>query len=145
MFRQPFSWRDVDKLRRDMDKLFESSLPRWQRQKSATFPAINVFTNNEEGILVTAELPGVDPDDLNISVTGDTLALSGSRQAEDLPESAQYHRQERGFGEFNRTFQLPYSVNKEHVEASLQNGVLRVMLPRAEAEKPKQIVVQVSQ
>ena len=144
MFRQPFSWRDMDRLRRDMDKFFESSIPRWQRQRTTGFPAINVYTQKDEGILVTAELPGVHPDDLNISVTADTLTLTGSRQAEEMSDSYQYHRRERGVGEFNRTFQLPYTVNKEQVEASFQNGVLRISLPRAEAEKPKQISVQAS-
>jgi len=144
MFRQPISWRDMSRLRRDMDKLFESSLPRWQRQRATSYPAINVYTNEEEGILVTAELPGINPNDLNISVTADTLTLTGSRQAEEMPESYQYHRRERGFGEFNRTFQLPYTVNKDYVEATFQNGVLRITLPRAEAEKPKQIAVQAS-
>ena len=145
MFRQPFGWREMDRLRRDMDKLFESSLPRWQRQRTASFPAINMYTNSEEGVVVTAELPGVSSEELNISVTGDTLTISGSRQREELPESVHFHRQERGFGEFNRTFQLPYSINKANVEAAMQNGVLHITLPRAEAEKPKQITVQVSQ
>ena len=143
MFRQPISWKDIDRLHRDMDKLFESTLPRWQRQKSANFPAINVYTNKEEGILLMAELPGVNPNDLNISVTGDTLTITGSRLAEKMPDSVQYHRQERGFGEFHRTFQLPYSVNKNDVAATVQNGILRVTLPRAEAEKPRQIPVAV--
>lgn len=144
MFRQSISWRDMDQLRRDMDRLFESSSPRWQRQRTATYPAINMYTNKDEGVLVTAELPGINPDDLNISVTGDALTLSGSRQPEEMPESDQYHRRERGFGEFNRTVQLPYSINKEKVEANMQNGVLSITLPRAEAEKPRQISIQAS-
>lgn len=141
MFRQPFTWRDMDRLHRDMDKLFESSLPRWQRQKSASFPAINVYTNKDEGILVMAELPGVNSRDLNISVTGDTLTITGSRLEEEMPDTVQHHRQERGFGEFHRTFQLPYSVNKDNVEATMHNGILQVTLPRAEAERPKQISI----
>lgn len=142
MFRQAVSWREMDRLRRDMDKLFESTLPRRQRQRTVSFPAINVYSREDEGMLITAELPGVNPDDFNISVTADTITLSGYRQPEERSESAQYHRRERGYGEFNRTFQLPFSVNKEHVEATVQNGVLQVALPRAEAEKPKQITVQ---
>jgi HSP20 family protein len=134
----------MDRLRREMDKLFDTALPRGQRPRTAPFPAINVYTNKDEGILVTAELPGVSPDELAISVTGDTLTLSGSRQPEALPETAQYHRRERGFGTFNRTFQLPYSINKEKVGATMQHGVLHITLPRAEAEKPRQITVRVS-
>ena len=144
MFRQSLGWREMDQLRRDMDKLFENSLPAWQRKRSATFPTVNIYSNKDEGVLVTAELPGINPDDLNITVTGDTLTLSGSRQPEEMPESEQYHRRERGYGEFNRSFQLPYSINKENVEANMDNGILSVTLPRAEAEKPRQISVQAS-
>ncbi len=144
MFRQSLSWREMDQLRRDMDKLFENSFPTWQRQRTSAFPTVNVYTNKDEGVLVTAELPGINPDDLNITVTGDTLILSGSRQPEEMPESEQYHRRERGYGEFNRSFQLPYSINKEKVEANMENGVLSITLPRAEAEKPRQISVQAS-
>lgn len=142
MFGQPVLWRDVDKLRRDMDRLFESTLPRWQNQKSTSFPAINVWTNNEKGILVTAELPGVNSEHINISVTADTLTLSGSIPQYQLPDSSQFHRRERQSGEFNRTFQLPYSINSDQVRAEMKNGVLLVNLPRAEAEKPRQITVQ---
>lgn len=141
MFRQPIHWRDVDKLRRDMDKLFENSLPRWPRQRATSYPAINVWRNNDEGVLVTAELPGLNPEDLNISVTGDTLTLSGHRQHDTVAESAQFQRQERAFGEFNRSFQLPFTVNTAQVEATIENGNLRIILPRAEAEKPRQISV----
>lgn len=144
MFRQPISWRDMDKLRRDMDKLFASSLPQWQRQRTTSFPAVNVFAKDKEGVLVTAELPGVNPDELGLSVTGDTLTLSGSLGELDVSESAQFHRRERGAGSFKRTFQLPFAVNTEQVDASLENGVLKISLPRADAEKPKQITVKAS-
>ena len=140
MFRDPVSWRDINRLRRDMDRLFEGSIPRWSRQRSSRFPAINVWTS-QDGIFVTAELPGVLPEDINISVTADTLDLSGNCRAEDIGEASQYHRRERTHGEFSRSFQLPFPVNKEMVEANLQQGVLQLSLPRAESEKPKQIAV----
>ena len=141
MFRDPVNWRDINRLRRDMDRLFESSIPSWTRQRSSKFPAINVWTSGNEGIYVTAELPGIDPDDINISVTADTLVLSGVRKAEGASEAAQYHRRERTHGEFSRSFQLPYPVNKDKVEANLQLGLLQISLPRAESDKPKQIAV----
>ncbi len=144
MFRQSLGWREMDQLRQDMNRLFESSFPVGQRSRTSTFPTVNVYTNKDEGVLVTAELPGVNPDDLNLSVTGDTLTLSGSRQPEEMPESEQYHRRERGYGEFSRIFQLPYSINTEKVEANMANGILSIALPRAEAEKPRQISVQAS-
>lgn len=141
MFRQPFSWSELDRLRQDFDRLFDSSLPRIYRQRARAFPAVNMWTNDEEGVVVMAELPGVDADGINISVTADTLTISGSRQPDDGPAAEQYHRREQSYGDFSRVVQLPYTVNNEGVEASVNKGVLRVYLPRAEAEKPKQITV----
>ena len=144
MFRQPFNWREIERLRRDMDRLVEISMPRLPRARVTRFPAVNVWTNDQEGIIVSAELPGVSPEALDISVTADTLTISGSRSPEDLPEGAQYHRRERYCDEFSRTVQLPYTVDTNQVEASAENGVLTIALPRAEAEKPKQIEVKTS-
>jgi HSP20 family protein len=141
MFRQPFSWSELDRLRRDFDRLFDGSSPRIYRQRTRTFPAVNIWTNDEEGVIVMAELPGVNAEDINISVTGDTLTISGARQRGDQPAAEQYHRREQSYGDFNRVVQLPYMVNNEAVEASVNKGVLRINLPRAEAEKPKQIAV----
>ena len=141
MFRQPFNWREIERLRRDMDRLFESTVPRFQRARGARFPVLNVWANESEGVFVSSEIPGVAPDVLDISVTADTLTISGKRAPEDLPEGAHYHRRERYCDEFSRTVQLPFTVDKDSVEATIENGVLRISLPRAEAEKPKQIEV----
>lgn len=144
MFRQPFNWREMEKLRRDMDRLFESPAFRLPRGRAGRFPAVNVWTNEQEGVIVSAELPGVAPEAIDISVTADTLTISGSRSPENLPEGAQYHRRERYCDEFSRSVQLPYTVNTDQVAAAIENGVLRVTLPRAEAEKPRQITVKTS-
>lgn len=141
MFRQPFNWRELEQMRRDMDRLFTESFPRNRRARSGSFPAINVWTNDAEGAVLTTELPGINPDDIDISVTGDTLTLSGSCKPDEAPESAQYHRRERPRGDFNRTVQLPYAVDPDKVEARVERGVLTIVLPRAEAEKPRQIAV----
>lgn len=130
-------------MRRDMNRLFENS-PYLPRGRAAHFPAVNVWANEQEGVIVTAELPGVSPDNLDISVTADTLNINGSRSPENLPEEAQYHRRERYCAEFSRSVQLPYSVDTSKVEASAENGTLRIILPRAEAEKPRQITVMAS-
>jgi HSP20 family protein len=128
-----------------MDRLFEIAFPRIQRHKTTSFPAINVWTKETEGLIVTAELPGFIPDDIDISVTGDTLTVSGKRQPEETLETVQYHRQERTYGEFSRTVQLPYPVNRDKVEATVRKGILQITLPRIEIEKPKQIAVRVGQ
>jgi HSP20 family protein len=101
---------------------------------------MNVWTN-EDGAVLTAELPGMNPDDLEISVVNETLTLSGNRVGDEVPENVKYHRQERRSGQFTRTFQLPFTVEVEQVEAVFKNGVLHLSLPRAESEKPRKIAV----
>ena len=141
-YRTPSIWREMDRLQQDMNRLFGDMTVKRMRQ-APTFPAINIWAA-EESAKVTAELPGVSKDDLDINVTGDTLTLSGVRSQDDLPEGAHYHRQERRFGEFSRSVQLPYTVDINKVKAVFKNGVLSVELPRVEAEKPKKITVKAS-
>jgi HSP20 family protein len=105
-----------------------------------SYPAMNVWIN-EDGAIVTAELPGFDPEALDISVVNDTLTLSGDRCAEETGEGTTYHRRERRCGKFSRSFQLPFLVEGTDVEASFEQGVLKIELPRAEADKPKKITV----
>jgi len=138
----PSVWREMDRLQREMNRLFEDSYP--SRYHSApAYPAMNVWTN-EEGLQITAEVPGVSPKDIDISVVGDTLTLSGVREPDELKEGARYHRQERGYGNYTRSIQLPFSVNVNKVEATFKNGVLSIVLPRAEEDKPKKITIKAS-
>jgi len=132
-------WRDVDRLQREMNRLFEDYVPTRLR-RAPSFPALNVWAN-EDSLKVTAEVPGVDPQEINVSVVGETLTLTGVRSPEELNEDARYHRQERGYGNFTRSIQLPYVVDVKKVEATFKNGVLNIALPRAEEGKPRKIVV----
>ena len=141
-YRTPTIWREMDRLQQDMNRLF-GDLNVNRTRRASSFPAINVWAA-EESARVIAEIPGVSKDDLEINVTGDTLTLSGVRSQDDLPEGARYHRQERRFGEFSRSIQLPYSVDVNKVKAVFKNGVLSVDLPRVEAEKPRKIAVKAS-
>jgi HSP20 family protein len=135
----PTVWREMDRLQREMNRLFEDYSP--NRMRSApSYPAMNVWTN-ENGMLVTAEVPGVRPDDIDISVIGETLTLSGVRKPDEVQEENRFHRQERGYGKFNRTLQLPFPVAVDQVEAAFKNGVLSIQLPRAEEDKPRKISV----
>ncbi|MGA2330755.1 MAG: Hsp20/alpha crystallin family protein [Syntrophales bacterium] len=104
------------------------------------YPALNVLEGSEN-VVVTAELPGIHPDNLNIAVVNDTLTLSGSREPGILKEGEVYHRQERNYGHFSRTVRLPFSVAAGKVEASYKKGILTIILPRAEEEKPKKITI----
>jgi len=92
-------------------------------------------------VLVTAELPGVKLEDLDIAVQGDTLTLQGVREPETLEDGERYHRRERPTGRFQRVFQLPYEIEVTKVEATYEAGVLHISLPRAEADKPRKIQV----
>jgi HSP20 family protein len=133
-------WREMERLQRDMNRLF-AGLPRERALSAApSYPAMNVWTN-EEGAVVTAELPGCDPENIDISVQGETLTVHGSRQPDELQEGQVYHRRERGCGSFTRSFQLPFSVQADQVEATFSKGVLSISLPRAEADKRKKIAI----
>jgi HSP20 family protein len=100
---------------------------------------MNVWTD-EDSAIVTAELPGVNLDDIDISVENDILTLRGDRQRDEV-EGARYHRRERRQGSFVRTFRVPFRVDAEQVEATFKNGILSIVLPRAEEDKPKRISV----
>ena len=102
------------------------------------------ITEDEKNYYVRAELPGIKADELEMSVTGDTLSVSGERKLPAEDEKAQYHRKERDAGRFSRIVTLPGQLNTGKVEARCTDGVLTVTLPKAEAAKPKQITVKTS-
>ncbi|NPV87103.1 MAG: Hsp20/alpha crystallin family protein [Anaerolineae bacterium] len=135
----PSVWSEMERLQREMNRLFNAFSPGWMRP-APCFPAVNVWAN-EEGQVVTAELPGVKMDDLDISVVNDTLTISGKRETAEPAGNGKYHRQERECGSFSRTISLPYPVDADKVEAVMEEGVLRITLPRAEADKPRKITV----
>jgi len=128
---------DIRQLQDEMNRLFSAGFA-GRRQPPAGFPAINAFAN-EDGIALTAELPGVRAEDLDISVFRETLTLRGKRQAPE--EVKAYHRRERLHGEFVRTINLPFQVDPERVEANMQDGLLRRSLHRPEEDKPKRIKI----
>ena len=101
---------------------------------------MNAWRDDEKAV-VEAELPGVDPKDVDISVRGRKLTITGERKAEELNEEERYHYKERWHGKFQRSFDLPYEVDSEKVEAVYKDGILTVTLPRAEADKPRKIEV----
>jgi HSP20 family protein len=139
LYRRPTAWREMERIRREMNRLFDSN-QRGRYRQAPDHPALNVWTS-EDGLVVTAELAGVNVDDIDISVVNDTLTLSGAREPDRVGEEVKYHRRERGHGKFSRALQLPYPVDSEKVEASFKNGVLHITLPRAEEDKPRKIEI----
>ena len=126
---------EMRRLQDEVNRLFSS----YQLPTATSFPAVNAYAN-EDGIALTAQLPGVEQDDLEISVFRDTLTLRGKRQPEATERQA-YHRRERGHGEYVRNISLPIRVEPDRVEATVQDGMLRVSLHRPEEDKPKRIKV----
>ena len=127
---------DVQRLRREMDRIFTD----YGQTAAREMPPVNAWVGESDAV-VSAELPGIDPDAIDISVVGDTLTIGGSREAEPLREGESYHRQERGFGKFSRSLQLPFHVDVDKVDAKYEKGVVVITLPRSEAEKPRKIEV----
>jgi len=126
----------------DMNRLFDSSLT-GSNYRTDAVPAMNIYTTADEAY-ITAEVPGVDIKDLEISIVGSNLTFSGNREPEAIDEKATYHRQERSSGYFSRGIELPFPVDAEKVEASLENGIIKIILPRIEADKPRRINVKTS-
>lgn len=135
----PSVWREMDQLQREMNRLVGSSLGT-PSNSQLSFPAINIWTGEDE-MLVSAELPGIKADDIDLNITADSLVLSGEREPENFGEDTRYHRQERNFGKFNRSIQLPFMVDPDKAKAVFKNGILEISLVRAEADKPKKIAV----
>lgn len=135
------SLEELDRLRRQMNRLGGGLSRDLFREPSAgVFPLMNV-TEDKDHYFVRAELPGLKADELDISVTGDTLSISGERKLAAEDREAQYHRREREAGTFGRIVSLPGQIDPGKVEAHCTDGVLTITLPKAEAAKPKQIVV----
>lgn len=124
-----------------MDRLFAGFMGRAPLGAlgSDVFPALKVIEENDK-ILVLAELPGIRPEDIEISLEGATLTLRGERKREELG-NVSYHRRERVAGKFQRALTLPVEVNPDAVEATCEHGVLKLILPKAEHVKPKKIPV----
>jgi HSP20 family protein len=130
-----------DTLRREMDELFDrfAVLPA-ASAAHGPFPAVNLY-ESQDGYVLTAELPGVAPEALEIALEGATLTLSGERKA-DVEEGASVHRRERPSGPFRRGFELPVPIDADKVEAVHRHGVLTLRLPKAPEHRPRQIRVQ---
>ena len=133
-------WSPFDELRglqREMNRLFDGYEG---GAAMSRFPALNVW-GNTENVVVTAELPGLQPEDLDLSVVNNQLTIKGERKVDKPAEDAVCHRNEREAGSFVRTVRLPYAVEGDQVSAKYENGVLTITMPRHEATKPKRIEI----
>lgn len=140
----PFSGWDPFRLMRDMmrwDPFREiGSWPAW---KPAAFTPRFDVKENPEGIVLTADLPGVKEDDLKVTLTGNRLSVSGKRESEEKKEGEHQYSMERSYGSFTRSFTLPEGIESSKVHAEMKDGVLTLMLPKRPEVKPKEIKIQV--
>jgi HSP20 family protein len=137
---EPF--RDLRELQDRLTRVFENRLGAAAlgvERGTSTFPPLDI-RHDAENVYVVAELPGVTLESLDLSITGDTLSIKGERKAPEVPED-KFHRRERPWGHFNRLVSLPDRVDADKIHAALKDGILRVMLPKAESAKPRTIKV----
>ncbi|HTY25962.1 MAG TPA: Hsp20/alpha crystallin family protein [Desulfomonilaceae bacterium] len=139
-------WSEFDRLQRGVDELF-TALTGYRKptleapwRQARIFPLLNL-KEIENSYVVTAEIPGMRTEDLEIKIEGDTLTLKGERKPHELNEGASYHRRERATGTFQRSLTLPTKIDSENVNATYKDGVLTVTLQKEKEALPKQIPV----
>ncbi|MDH3238412.1 MAG: Hsp20/alpha crystallin family protein [Deltaproteobacteria bacterium] len=140
-------FRDLAAIQDRMNQIFEDALARSRGRDEGLrtgmwTPAVDIY-ENDEFVVVKAELPGVEKDRISVEVKEGILTLRGERGFDRELKEESYHRIERAYGSFQRSFSLPVSVDQEKVTARFQDGVLEVKLPKKEQAKPKQIEVDV--
>lgn len=137
---EPFS--ELVSLRDAMDRLFEESIirPRGLIESVTDGLAVDMYENKDE-VIVKASVPGVKPEDIDVSVTGDVLTIKGEFKQEENVETENVIRRERRFGSFSRSLALPTAVNVDKAVAEFENGVLKLKLPKSEEVKPKSIEI----
>ena len=104
-----------------------------------TYPSVNVLSSNEE-MVIECELPGVERDEIDLSIAGETVVIKGSKKCE-CEGDIQYHRRERGSGDFSRTVVLPEKIDADRISATMSEGILTIRLPKSEAAMVKKIKV----
>ena len=131
---------ELHRMRQQLEQMFEDKADPNQRVSAGVFPLTNL-TEDKDNYYVRAELPDVKGDELDIQVTANNLAISGERKIAAEEEGTRYHRREREAGTFSRMIGLPDEVDTDKVAAKLKNGILTVVVSKAEIAKPKQITV----
>jgi len=137
---EPFN--ELVSLRDAMDRLFEQSIinPRGMLESFAEGLAVDMY-QTKDAVIVKAAIPGVKPEDIDISMSGDILTIKGEFKQEENVERGDYIRRERRFGSFTRSVQVPVAVNVEKATAEVEHGILKLTLPKAEEVKAKTIEI----
>ena len=132
-----------DRFNRLFNEAFSKAFDQGETGMRSWTPAVDIY-ESEHDLVLKAELPGVDPKDVDVRVEDGSLFLKGERKFEKEVKEEAYHRVERSYGSFTRTFTLPSSVDAEKVSAEYKDGVLTLRMPKKEEAKPKTIKIQTS-
>jgi HSP20 family protein len=134
---------DMNLLQNQMNRLFDSAIQGWPGESNGTtswVPAADIYESDED-LVVNVDLPGIDPKAVEVRVENNVLTIRGERQFDQKQNTENYHRVERSYGAFGRSFTLSTSVNPEKIRATYQSGVLTIVMPKAEAAKPRKIQI----
>jgi HSP20 family protein len=141
---RPF--RELERMRREMDRLWDSFFEERPRRKAEEIgewrPSLDV-SETKNDLVVKAEIPGIDPKDIDISLTNDLLIIKGEKKQEKEEKEENYHLIERSYGAFTRSIRLPKEVQSDKIIASYKNGILKVTLPKSEEAKKREVKIKV--
>ena len=143
---EPFQ--DLLAIQERMNRLFDETLQRTRSRDEEDIsaglwaPPVDIYETENE-IVLKAELPEIDQKDIEIKVEDSTLTIRGERKFEQETKKENYHRIERAYGKFSRSFSLPNTIDQEKIKASYKDGILKLVMPKREEKKPKQITVEV--
>jgi HSP20 family protein len=141
---RPF--RDMMNIQDEVNRLFDDFLGRpllrteWSEEVWS--PSVDI-SETEDKVIIKAEMPGLNKDEVKISLQDNTLTLMGEKKQEKVEKDANYHRVERSYGVFNRSFTLPTSVKSDKIKATYKDGILSITLPKTEEVKPKEIPISI--
>ncbi|MGB9711693.1 MAG: Hsp20/alpha crystallin family protein [Dissulfurimicrobium sp.] len=137
---RPF--RELSNLRREMDKVWEDFFGGGElvSTEGTWIPSIDL-SETKDSLIIKAEVPGMDAKDIDISIAGDMLTIKGEKQRKTEEKDENYHRVETRYGSFSRMIRLPVSIDAEKATATYEKGVLKLVLPKKEEVKPKQIEI----
>lgn len=137
-------FRDLVTLREKMNRLFEDAVTSRGEQKDLVAiswaPAVDIY-EDENQLVLTAEVPGIDEKDIEIKLEDNTLSIHGERKMEKETKEENYHRIERAYGSFYRSFTLPNYIDQEKIQAEHENGVLKITMPKRPELKPRKVKI----
>jgi HSP20 family protein len=137
VYRDPF-----EQLQQELERMLDTALGSVGRSPGV-YPSVNVFDHGDE-FIVKAEVPGVDPDKVQLEVEEDTLVVRGERSLSEPSRDAAYHRRERGEGRFRRVVRMPGRLAADEAKAQYRDGVLTITIPKARETRPRRVEIQAS-